>query len=165
MISPARCFAFNIKPLTNAQEEEIDEIVPTLDKAAPFKVDVAEAVAVNSLQCNETSQTWRKTNLMPDVDPPNSILIDAVLEIPVKHGVVFLVDSEIEPEDVERLVQKTEKLAAGVIAKQFDAQTAAKFFTRSENPWILKKATFEGWAPLPHRDAHPADLDGGHRRA
>jgi hypothetical protein len=80
---------------------------------------------------------------MPDVDPPNSILIDAVLNA-LKHGVVFLVDSEIEPEDVERLVQKTEKLAAGVIAKQFDAQTAAKFFTRSENPWILR-TTFGGW--------------------
>ena len=33
-------------PLSNAQEEIADEIIRALDKAAEFKVDVAEAVAV-----------------------------------------------------------------------------------------------------------------------
>jgi hypothetical protein len=36
----------DLKPLTNAQEEIADEIIRALDKAAEFKVDVAEAVAV-----------------------------------------------------------------------------------------------------------------------
>jgi NTP pyrophosphatase (non-canonical NTP hydrolase) len=38
--------ALNLPPLTNAQEEIADEIIRALDKAAEFKVDVAEAVSV-----------------------------------------------------------------------------------------------------------------------
>jgi hypothetical protein len=81
---------------------------------------------------------------VPDrADPPNKILIDAVLD-GLKHGVVFLVDNEIEAQDVERLVKKTEKLAFGALAEQFGEEAARKFFVRSENPWILRTA-FGGW--------------------
>ena len=38
--------ALGLPPLTNAQEEIADEIIRALDKAAEFKVDVSEAVAV-----------------------------------------------------------------------------------------------------------------------
>lgn len=38
--------ALSLPPLTNAQEEIADEIIRALDKAAEFKVDVAEAVAI-----------------------------------------------------------------------------------------------------------------------
>ncbi len=81
---------------------------------------------------------------MPDQnDPPNKVLIDAVLD-GLKQGVVFLVDSEIEPEDVERLAKKTERLAFNALAGQFGDEAARKFFVKSENPWILR-TTFGGW--------------------
>jgi hypothetical protein len=76
-------------------------------------------------------------------DPPNKVLIDAVLD-GLKHGVVFLVDSEIENDDVKRLVKKTEKLALGALLDQFGQDLSSKFFTHSENIWILR-TTFGGW--------------------
>ncbi len=80
---------------------------------------------------------------MHDDDPPNSVLIEAVLN-GIKSGVVFLVDSEIDDRDVERLVQKTEKLALGAIVEQFGDDMARKFFVKSENLWILR-TSFGGW--------------------
>ncbi len=82
---------------------------------------------------------------MPDsTDPPNKILIDAVLD-GLKHGVVFLVDTDIEdPDDVNRLVKKTEKLAFQALIPTFGEEAARKFFVKSENAWILR-TTFGGW--------------------
>jgi hypothetical protein len=80
---------------------------------------------------------------MHDDDPPNNVLIEAVLN-GIKSGVVFLVDSEIDHRDVERLVKKTEKLALGAIVEQFGDDMAKKFFVKSENPWILR-TSFGGW--------------------
>jgi hypothetical protein len=80
---------------------------------------------------------------MANTDPPNKILIDAVLD-GLKHGVVFLVDNDIETEDVERLVKKTERLAFDALVQTFGDESARKFFVKSENAWILR-TTFGGW--------------------
>lgn len=81
---------------------------------------------------------------MPEsTDPPNKVLIEAVLD-GLKHGVVFLVDNEMDPAEVDRLSKKTEKLAFEALVQQFGAEAARKFFVKSENAWILR-TTFGGW--------------------
>lgn len=82
---------------------------------------------------------------MPDsADPPNKVLIEAVLD-GLKHGVVFLVDYGAEQaEEVGRLVRKTQKLALEALVPTFGEPAARKFFLHSENAWILR-TTFGGW--------------------
>ena len=80
---------------------------------------------------------------MSSADPSDKVLIEAVLS-GLKNGVIFLVDSEIPEEDVERLVRKTSKLAGGVLVEQLGPDMAKKFFVGSENPWILR-TSFGGW--------------------
>ncbi len=81
---------------------------------------------------------------MPEsTDPANKILIDSVLD-GLKHGVIFLVDNDLEPAEVDRLVRKTEKLAFEALGKQFGIESARKFFVKSENAWILR-TSFGGW--------------------
>lgn len=86
---------------------------------------------------------------MPDsTDPPNKVLIDAVLAS-LKHGVIFLVDNEAlaiggKTDEMDCLVKKTEKLAFKALSEQFGEDAARKFFVKSENPWILRTA-FGGW--------------------
>jgi hypothetical protein len=82
--------------------------------------------------------------LPESTDPPNKVLIDAVLAA-LKHGVVFLVDNDMEDaSDVERLVKKTERLAFEALVETFGRDSAKKFFVKSENAWILR-TTFGGW--------------------
>ena len=76
-------------------------------------------------------------------DPPKKVLIDAVLD-GLKQGVVFLVDDKIDSSDVERLAQKTERLALAALVEQFGTEAASKFFAKSDNPWILR-TSFGGW--------------------
>ena len=82
---------------------------------------------------------------MPEsTDPPNKVLIEAVLD-GLKHGVIFLVDNDVDnTDDVDRLVKKTERLAFEALVKQFGDEAARKFFVQSENAWILR-TTFGGW--------------------
>jgi hypothetical protein len=79
---------------------------------------------------------------VPD-DPPNKILIDAVLD-GLKQKVIFLVDNEVGPEGIDRLVKKTERLAFAALVEQFGDDAARKFFVNSENAWVLR-TTFGGW--------------------
>jgi len=76
-------------------------------------------------------------------DPPDKVLIETVLDA-LHQGVIFLVASEIEPEDVERLVKKTSRLATGAIFTKFGKEASSKFFLPSDNSWVLKTA-FGGW--------------------
>lgn len=82
-------------------------------------------------------------NVAPRPDPPDKILIDAVLD-GLKVGVVFLVDNEIDTKDVALLAKKTEHLASGALIQQLGEVAARKFFVRSEDPWILR-TSFGGW--------------------
>jgi hypothetical protein len=77
-------------------------------------------------------------------DPADRILIDAVLD-GMKQRVVFLVDADAdEPEEIDRLGRKTEKLALTALTEQFGKDAAKKFFVSSENPWLLR-TKFGGW--------------------
>lgn len=81
---------------------------------------------------------------MPEnTDPPTKVLIDAVLD-GLKQGVVFLVDTDMDHEDVGRLAKKTERLAFDALVQQLGDEAARKFFVKSENAWILR-STFGGW--------------------
>lgn len=79
---------------------------------------------------------------MPE-SPPDKILIDAMLN-GLKQRVMFLVDSDIPNEDIERLTDKTKRLSFQALVQQFGDDAARKFFVVSENPWLLR-TTFGGW--------------------